>query len=616
MSEGNGIDFDIFFERNRDVLAAEISRLWTEWASASSTAKRLWDEIRRYIYATSTKDTSNEGVAPWSNTTHRPKIANIFDTLTINYEEGQFPNDDWLQWQGHDEESASANKRRIVEAYMRTKHKMKGSNFRPAIRKCQADWTWCGNTFAQVDYVRETSEDLEGNIRTSYVGPRTSRIDPRKIAFNPLASSFRESPKIIRNLYTMAEISRIIEERPDMQYFRDVRQRAVETRKRFRQFDQGDLQESNHLQFDGFGNSTEYFRSGLVEVLDFYGDIYEESTDTFRKNHVITVVDRFEIVRDEKTPTWNGRPMIFHAGWRDRIDNLWAQGPLDNLVGMQYRIDHLENARADAFDQMIDPDIVFAGDVEDIMQVGGAKHYYIAENGSVNHLRPDTTVLNADLQIQELTDSMENFALAPREALGVRSPGEKTAFEVAELSNASGRAFNNKNTKFSEFVEDIVNAELEVSVNNLDATDIVETVDDDTGAVEFQTITRADISANGKLVPVGARHFARNAQLVQNLTQLQLGPLSDPMVSQHFSSVNLAELYQELLDLQGSKKTIVQPYVRVQEQLEAQRRQQAAQQIAEQEAATPTSELDVPEIQGDIRGGRGTELNLGGLGTG
>lgn len=617
MSEGNGLDLDIIFNHSRDIMASIISGMWTQWSSASNGAQRGWDEIRRYIYATSTKDTSNDGAAPWSNTTHRPKIANIFDTLTINYEAGQFPNDDFLAWEGDDEESAEEGKTKIVEAYMRTKHKLKGSNFKPAMRKCQADWTWTGNCFAQVDYVQELITDPDSELTsTGYVGPRTSEIDPRNIQFNPLGSSFAESPKIIRSLYTMAEISRIIEERPDMQYFQDIRDEAVATRKRFRQFDQGDLTQDNHLQFDGFGSASEYFNSGLVEVLDFYGDIYEQSTDTFRKNHVITVMDRFTVVRDEPTQTWNGRPMIFHATWRERIGNLWGQGPLDNLVGMQYRIDHLENARADAFDQMIDPDIVFAGDIEEVMQVGGAKHYYIAENGAVQHLRPDTTVLNADLQIAELTEAMEQFALAPREALGIRSPGEKTAFEVGELSNASGRAFENKNQRFSEFVEEIAMAELEVSVRNLDTTDVVSVTDDDTGAQQFRTITKADITANGRLVATGARHFARNNQLIQNLSQLQLGPLSDPEVAQHFSSVGLAELFQELLDLQGSKKTLVAPYVRIEERLQSERLANAAQDIATEESLTDTvGDSEGPEIQGDIRGGSGQELNLAGFGT-
>lgn len=618
MSEGNAVDLDIIFGHSRDIMASLISSFWTQWSSASNKNKTMWGEILRYVYATSTADTTNAFAAPWSNTTHRPKLANIFDTLTINYDSAQFPNADWLIWEGSDAEGATKKKRQIVESYMRTKHNIPASRFREVQLKLEEDWVIFGNAFCQVDYIHELVEDpFTGLLTTSYVGPKTSRIDPRDIVFNPLASSFAESPKIIRSLFTMGELARIIQERPDQQHFQKILDVAQSNRGKIRQFDQGDTEKDILLQFDGFGTASQYFDSGLVEVLDFYGDIYEESTGTFRKNHVITVVDRFSLVRDEPVQTWTGRPHIFHVGWRNRSDNLWAQGPLDNLVGLQYRIDHLENARADAFDQMIDPDIVFSGDVEDIVQVGGARHYYIAETGNVQHLRPDTTVLNADLQIQELTEAMELFALAPREALGIRSPGEKTAFEVSELSTASGRAFQHKVLQYSRFLGEINNAELEVSVRNMDSTDVIQITDDDTGAESFRTITKADITANGRLVPVGARHFARNAQLIQNLTQLQLGPLSDPEVAQHFSSLGLAELYQELLDLNGARKKLVTPYKRVEERLEAQRRTQVAQDIAAQESLTPTAaDVEVPELRGDLSSGRGTEQNLAGLGTG
>jgi hypothetical protein len=306
------------------------------------------------------------------------------------------------------------------------------------------------------------------------------------------------------------------------------------------------------------------------------------------------VVDRWDIARDEVIDTWTGKPHIYHVPWRERNENLWGQGPLDNIVGMQYRINHLENARADAFDQMLDPDIVFAGDVEEINQVGGAKHYYIAENGSVSYLRPETTVLNANLDIKELTEAMEMFALSPREALGFRTPGEKTLGEFQGLTNAAARSFQHKVVIFQEFIENVVNGELEVSVRNLDGTDVIEvTGGDDTsfGAAEFKTITKADITSNGRLIPVGVRHFARNTQLVQNLQSLQAGPLADPEVAQHFSSIGLAEMYQEWMDLEGStnKKTLVQPFVRIEERLEAQRRTQVAEDQAIQESQTDTS---------------------------
>jgi len=85
---------------------------------------------------------------------------------------------------------------------------------------------------------------------------------------------------------------------------------------------------------------------------------------------------------------------------------------------------------------------------------------------------------------------------------------------------------------------------------------------------------------------VGARHFARNNQLVQNLQTLQQGPLADPEVAQHFSTIGLAELYQEWFDLNGLGQSLVLPYVRIDERLEAQRRMQAAEDQASVEAQT------------------------------
>jgi hypothetical protein len=519
-------------------------------------------------------------------------MANLYDTLTINYDAALFPNDNWLVWKGNDASAASKEKRRIVEAYMKTKHGIRASGFRETMRLLESDWVLFGNAFAEVEYVREMSVDpVTGQVTPGYVGPKIKRRDPRDIVFNPLASSFRNSPKITRDLYTMAELHKLVEMNPGNEMWENVLRIAKQHRGSIRQWNQGDIDKDLQMSFDGFGTASQYFNSGLVEVMNFYGDLYIEDgeSDEFQADRVITVVDRYDVARDATIDTWTGKPHIYHVPWRERNENLWGQGPFENLVGMQYRIDHLENARADAFDQMLDPDIVFRGDVEDIMQIGGAKHYYITENGNVDYLRPDTTVLNADLQIRELTESMEMFALSPREALGFRTPGEKTLGEFQGLTNAAARSFQHKVTIFQEFLEKLVNGELEVAVRNMDGVDLVEITDDDFGATEFRKITKADITSNGRLIPVGARHFARNTQLVQNLQSLQAGPLADPEVAQHFSSIGLAELYQEWMDLSGEEKTLVTPYARVEERLEAQRRTQVAQDQALQESATDTT---------------------------
>src|SRR5690606_10429564 len=107
---------------------------------------------------------------------------------------------------------------------------------------------------------------------------------------------------------------------------------------------QGDLSvQDSFYQIDGFTSFRNYLESGYAEILTFYGDIYEPETGEFYKNHIIQVVDRHKVIRKGPNPSDFGTSGILHAGWRPRQDNLWAMGPLENLVGLQYRLDHVEN---------------------------------------------------------------------------------------------------------------------------------------------------------------------------------------------------------------------------------------------------------------------------------
>lgn len=576
MNAGQSLDIENIMSSEHKT-ATEIANLWKEWDAARQVWKLRKRETKSYVFATSTRETTNV-TNPWSHSTNMPKITQIYDNLKANYTSGLFPNDDWFTFSGEDRESVTFVKRRTVESYLKTKHRL--SNFQTEAMKMLDDWILCGNAFGMVTYVAENTVDPETNIViNSYVGPKIYRISPDDIVFNPVATDFSHSPKIIRSIKTVGELKRDLEENPELQYEEEIFNRALDDRNRLREFNFEDIDKSIQMEFDGFGTFGQYIKSGYVELLDFYGDIYDIETGEFYKNHVITVVDRRYVIRKQPLNTWTGRPHIYHVSWRQRPDNLWGMGPLDNLVGLQYRINHLENARADAFDQMIAPDFVYRGDVQEYPGANGSMIYEVNEAGDVRHLVPDTTVLQADFQIQNIMDLMELFAGAPREAMGIRTPGEKTAFEVAELMNAAGRIFQNKMTHFEiNMLEPLLNAEIEVARRNLNTSDVIKVIDDDTGVQEFLSITRDDITANGKLVPTGARHYARQAQLAQELAQFSQIALQDPMVALHFPSLKIAEMWEELLGF--SKFKIFEPYARIQEQLETQRLTQIAQEEA------------------------------------
>ena len=191
---------------------------------------------------------------------------------------------------------------------------------------------------------------------------------------------------------------------------------------------------------------------------------------------------------------------------------------------------------------------------------------------------------------------MERYAGAPSEGVGVRSPGEKTKFEVGVLEGNRGRFFQHNMGSFEEdILEDILNAELYLARKYLGSSrDDIRLDDDTTGAKIFKQVGKSDLAGNGKLLPMGARHHAKLAQLSQNLLQFQSQILAaDPAMAQHFPSVKLARLWEELLEFE--RYGLVTPYGRIPEQLQAQRLAGAAQRTLEEE-----DQVDLTEGEEDF----------------
>ena len=102
----------------------------------------------------------------------------------------------------------------------------------------------------------------------------------------------------------------------------------------------------------------------------------------------------------------------------------------------------------------------------------------------------------------------------------------------------------------------------------MDYEDTVSVLNEDTGLYFFQQITRDDIQANGKIIPMGARHFAERAQRVQNLTTLCIQiKASDPSVASHLSGKEFARILADEL----GEPALFGENIAVSEQLETQK---------------------------------------------
>jgi hypothetical protein len=344
----------------------------------------------------------------------------------------------------------------------------------------------------------------------------------------------------------------------------------------------------NAFQVDGFGNLADYYESNYIEVIEFEGSIHDAVTGEYHTDEIITVIDRSYIARQKPNPRWMRGSAKVHTSWRLRPDNLYGMGPLDNLVGMQYRLDHLENLKADALDLAVLPPIGVQGNVEDF-EWGPMERIDMGDDGQLHELGKNLQgVIAATNDSQYLMQLMELMAGAPREAMGVRTPGEKTAFEVSALENAAARIFQDKVSQFErDIIEPLLNNMFESAKRNLSGMDVVRVLDDDIAVTQFMEITREDLTAAGKLRPVGARHFAARNQLIQNVNGMFNSALAQ-VLAPHTSGKRVSKLAEELFGLE--RYALFAPWVALEEEAEAAALQAELQKAVQQTAGTPLTE--------------------------
>ena len=563
-----------------DNLAREVGGLWQEWDNLRAPWVAELNEVRNFVFATDTSTTAVDELG-WKNKTTIPKLCQIRDNLHANYISAIFPNDRWVRWEGDSLEDDLLDKKQAIEGYMSTKARQ--SDLRGTYSELLYDYIDAGNAYGTDKYEREEDYDpVTGATIAGYTGPKAYRIDPMDICVNPTAPNFYQATKIVRRVLGIGEVAELAEQED---IWEEALQKSVMIRRASGQYTKTDFNKALGYQVDGFGDLRAYYGSKYVEVLTMEGDIWDEENFTLEKNMQIIVIDRSILVTKRKIPHPLGKRRISHAGWRKRPNNLYAMGPLANLVGMQYRIDHLENLKADALDLMVHPPLVVKGDVDPFVWHPNAQ-IRVTEDGDVTELGVNLSgVSAANTEIALLEQRMEEFAGAPKQAMGIRTPGEKTAFEVQSLENAAGRIFQEKIETFEiDMLEKQLNSMLATAIKEGDVAEEIATFNDELGAKTFRSVTTQDLSASGTIRPIGARHFGQQAQMLQNLSGIVNGPLGE-IVRPHISGKQLSVLLEDSLQLR--RYNLVRPFIGITEQQEATDYAQTLQQESAADAAQP-----------------------------
>lgn len=547
-------------------LAKQVGDFWTRHNNARMRWLNASYDLRSYLASADTT-TTEVGRLGWKNNTTIPKLTQLYDTLHAYYMAALFPDDDWFVFEGSNREADE--KADLIEQYLRVK--LKESGFEEVISQVVADWIMYGDCFASMHWVQKTGVNIETKEPyTRFMGPKAFRIDPASTMIDPRARSFDESfyiNRAVKHISELAEFSEV--------FSPEVISKVSELRS-LPKDDITDTFKEMAIEIDGFDSFTDYLASGYVEVIQFYGDVYNPATNTFEKDRDIVVVDRLFVARNEAISAWTYDRPVAHAGWRRLPGNLYSQGPLQQLVGMQYRCDHLENAKADIFDQIIHPVVVRRGEVVEEFTFGPGAELLLGEGDEVEIIRPDSNALTADNQIALYHQQMEEMAGVPREMAGFRTPGEKTAFEVGVLQEGADRLFLDKVRSFEEhIIRPLLNMAFELVVRNLDIPDIVKVFDNRSQTEQFVGVTREDVTATGVIRPVGSRHYAARRKRVQELQNVLQLVATTPSMVPHFSGLNAGLMLEE--ELGTERYNLFAENIGIMEQIQS---QAAAQSMA------------------------------------
>jgi len=579
---------------DQDIHAKTIVSLWDQLSAERNTYINRGVDMRKYLTAPDTSYTEVGTNTPWKNRTVIPKLTQIYDNLTAQYMQSIMPNNDWVIFEGYQKEDV--DREALVEQYIR--FKLEESNFRDTLRKLISDYVAYGMVCVGVEHVHDRVKTrTNGEEITKYYGPKGFRVSPYDYVIEPRAASYEESVFIRKYLVPLNKILKNNDTNSIIKYNED----AITKMKDVRAHVYGDeeyLKETG-LYVDGFSGPQEYFKSNMVEVMEFWGDIYNWETGELLENHTIAIVDRAFVLYDMPNPMWNGKRPYSITGWRERPDNLYSQSPLEQLVGMQYRIDHLENLKADIINLTAHPVVVITGDPVEEFTWEPGKIYNAGMEGRVDILRPDTSALQLDNEKAFYMAMMEEMAGAPKESAGFRTPGEKTAFEVNVLQQGANKMFLEKSKHFEQFLEEYLENFYTMMAMNFNASDILRIFDKDTEAIDIVRVGREDVIREGKIKLTGSKQYERRARRLQELRDALGIMASTQQTAMHIDGYAIDKYIEKELDLE--REEIVKEFKAITDNVDAQAaatmHQQRAQEImgaAAPEGGLPRGTEQIP----------------------
>ena len=409
-----------FTDIRSDQLAVALANKFRLMMLARQARFTLWTELHDFAMQTDTSDTSN--ATSWKNNIAVPVIPYILDVLTAQYYRILFPQKDWFEVVPHDI-LKNAQKAKFVKAYLLRQFAQ--LNVQPKLREVIRETVLYGNSLCGF---------VEQGGKLVFVKPPIQDwcrdVFAQNFDNSFLACRFRVPYASLFSLYPEDKVRRMGDIYKDSELYTSwLKNRNLM------------IEKYNPFLTDRLN------QRGFAELIYFYGDFYNEETQEILKDRLIIVGNGTTILYNEECLD---KPFV-QAQYRETLDDGYGTG-LENLTGIAWHINKLQNNIADVMDIIANPICVVKSENDVKFNYVPNAQIQMSREDSIEFISPDHSVLNQYKQIDFLFEMAKKVSGAQEEKIGQRQPGEKTATEVTLLSQGADNLFEHFAKQFEYFV--------------------------------------------------------------------------------------------------------------------------------------------------------------------
>lgn len=275
----------------------------------------------------------------------------------------------------------------------------------------------------------------------------------------------------------------------------------------------------------------------LVELVEYWGDIYDAETGELAENMVVTLLGD-KLLSYEPSPFWCGKPFIIGT-YSLTGHSPYGFGGVQPTLGLLHQLDTITNQRLDNLELAVNSMWTLRSDgvlQPDEVYTEPGRVFLVADHDDLRPLQPPAQTWTVTYQEAGLLEQSidKTFGTGNYISSNQQRSGERvTATEVAAVRDAGGNRLSIVHKHIEETALIPMLSKLFTMVQQYTVEDVVVRVaSDEPDAFEYWALSPEDFNTPLKLRPVGSDNVIERKQYIQERLEFVNSVAAIPEVAQ------------------------------------------------------------------------------------